>query len=587
MKKIILYLCFVLSALYIQAQTVICVSNNSSNNNIILRWTSSTNPCGPFVRYYIYGSNSPTGPFTLVDSTNLITDTSYTHVGALAINPTWYYYVTAIYNCPGFVPLASDTARNNPPAIPQIVSVSMGPKGAVIRWTPSTSPQTCFYVIYYDSIRGNSERHDTVWGRFNNIFVDSFFVYDANISPIYYTVEANDCCGGNNGPVRTPQRTIFLTYDILRCDGKVSLRWTPYVNWPNGGVRAYSILVSKNGSPYAAVGAVDSSTLGFDYRDFIDFDSICVVVAAISHDNVVSVSNQVCFLPSVVQKPDYVYVANISVNDREKIELNWIVDTMGEMYRYLIDRKTIAAPYLNEYDKIVARPFYSEFDTLVDTVADPSSRYYYYRVISDDSCSNKVTSTEGRSILLTVTLSNMYEFTLNWNPFELDNASVTAYEIWREQAGAGPILLTTIDRSSTSYVDDVSRIIDNGAYFCYRVVARFTLNLPDGRRFNMKSRSNRVCQAHRPIVYIPNAIVPDGENRIFKPSIIFGEVNGYALSIFNRWGEEIFTTGDFNQGWDGTKNGKPVPAGGYAYVIQFNGQDGNRNEYKGIVTVIR
>jgi len=40
-------------------------------------------------------------------------------------------------------------------------------------------------------------------------------------------------------------------------------------------------------------------------------------------------------------------------------------------------------------------------------------------------------------------------------------------------------------------------------------------------------------------------------------------------------------------GWDGTKNGKPVPAGGYAYVIRFTGLDGNQSEYKGIVMVIR
>jgi gliding motility-associated-like protein len=59
------------------------------------------------------------------------------------------------------------------------------------------------------------------------------------------------------------------------------------------------------------------------------------------------------------------------------------------------------------------------------------------------------------------------------------------------------------------------------------------------------------------------------------------------MSIFNRWGEEIFTTSDYASGWDGKKNGKDCPAGGYAYLIQFNGLDGFKNEYKGVVLLVR
>jgi len=42
-----------------------------------------------------------------------------------------------------------------------------------------------------------------------------------------------------------------------------------------------------------------------------------------------------------------------------------------------------------------------------------------------------------------------------------------------------------------------------------------------------------------------------------------------VLSIFNRWGEEIFESTDILVGWDGTKNGNPFPGGVYVYKITF------------------
>jgi gliding motility-associated-like protein len=56
------------------------------------------------------------------------------------------------------------------------------------------------------------------------------------------------------------------------------------------------------------------------------------------------------------------------------------------------------------------------------------------------------------------------------------------------------------------------------------------------------------------IFYVPNSFTPngDGTNDIFLPIITSGvDLKGYELSIFNRWGEEVFKTNDITQGWDG------------------------------------
>lgn len=571
-----------------KAQQLICATNNAVSNNVSLVWTSSNNPCGPFVQYVLFASTSSTGPFTAIDSTNVITDTTFVHTGALTVSANWYYYVVAIYNCVGFVPIPSATINNQAPTKPNLSYVSVMPYGAVIHWDPSPSPQTCFYVIYYDSIRGNSERHDTVWGRFNTTYIDSFFRYNANSEAIYYTIEANDCCGNNNGIVQPSHRTVFLKNNVLKCDGKVEYTWSPYIGWSS--IYGYQFFVSKNGSAYTQVGQVPGIAQSFSYSDFNDFDSVCVYVEALKDGDTTihSRSNIDCSKPAVIQQPKYFYMTDASVNDNETVDLSFYIDTTAEMFRYYIDNKYSSQPYLRLFESMVQRPFFSLLDTIIDTLSNTAIQSYTYRLKSDDSCSNQVKSTEVKTIYLKVTHTNYYEFTLNWNAFEIDYGKVLSYEIYRKQNNDPYVLVASVDPNSLEYIDNVEGIVQDGALYCYKVVAKFQLRLPGGINFNdMISKSNKACITHRPIVYIPNAFVPNGVNSVFKPDITFNDLSGYTMSIFNRWGEEIFVSSDYAVGWDGRKNGKECPAGGYAYLIKFNGLDGFTNEYKGVVLLVR
>ncbi len=88
-------------------------------------------------------------------------------------------------------------------------------------------------------------------------------------------------------------------------------------------------------------------------------------------------------------------------------------------------------------------------------------------------------------------------------------------------------------------------------------------------------------------LYIPNAFVPIGINKIFKP---IGNVplgSEYYFSIFNRWGQLIFETENYETGWDGSYNGKLVQSGVYVYYIRlkFAGQKSSF-EKTGIVSLI-
>jgi gliding motility-associated-like protein len=103
----------------------------------------------------------------------------------------------------------------------------------------------------------------------------------------------------------------------------------------------------------------------------------------------------------------------------------------------------------------------------------------------------------------------------------------------------------------------------------------------------LSSFSNTICLEQGPRIYVPNAIVPNGTNAIFKPVIIYGSAEGYSMKIFNRYGEVIFETDDINDGWTGVYNNKTVELGTYGYLITFSATNGQVINKKGNVTVVR
>jgi gliding motility-associated-like protein len=92
-------------------------------------------------------------------------------------------------------------------------------------------------------------------------------------------------------------------------------------------------------------------------------------------------------------------------------------------------------------------------------------------------------------------------------------------------------------------------------------------------------------------LYIPNTFTPDenGINDIFQPLGVGIDEDNYRLDIFDRWGENIFTSNNFRKGWDGSVKGgsKPAPQGVYTYKLMVHDVLGNKHPYVGHVTVIR
>ena len=98
----------------------------------------------------------------------------------------------------------------------------------------------------------------------------------------------------------------------------------------------------------------------------------------------------------------------------------------------------------------------------------------------------------------------------------------------------------------------------------------------------------KVIVDYRAKLLIPSAFTPnnDGRNDVFKIiNVSFQRLMEFR--VFNRWGQEIFTTTDINGGWDGTWKGVEQALGNYQYLIRVAYPDGNVETYKGDINLIR
>ena len=68
-------------------------------------------------------------------------------------------------------------------------------------------------------------------------------------------------------------------------------------------------------------------------------------------------------------------------------------------------------------------------------------------------------------------------------------------------------------------------------------------------------------------------------------------IKNIYLTVYNRWGEKIYETGDINEamniGWDGKYRGKPQGMAVFVYYVIVEFTDGTNDLRKGDVTQIR
>lgn len=88
---------------------------------------------------------------------------------------------------------------------------------------------------------------------------------------------------------------------------------------------------------------------------------------------------------------------------------------------------------------------------------------------------------------------------------------------------------------------------------------------------------------------MPTAFTPnnDGLNDYFYP-LNAQNADKLEFKVFNRNGQIVFASKDWQKKWDGTLNGLPQPAAVYVWILRYTNHDtGKKYEAKGTVMLIR
>ncbi len=89
-------------------------------------------------------------------------------------------------------------------------------------------------------------------------------------------------------------------------------------------------------------------------------------------------------------------------------------------------------------------------------------------------------------------------------------------------------------------------------------------------------------------IYVPTAFTPNGNglNDLLQPRYT-GISKLHYFTIYNRWGEAVFTTTDNRKGWDGKIKGKPAASGTYVWILSAGDISGKVYYLKGTLNLIR
>lgn len=477
--------------------------------------------------------------------------------------------------------------------------------GVEVVWSPNPSPDVKFYEVQ----RVFQNVTPRLLATFSQLpgfsYIDTSLALNLDDYREIYLLTANDSCGSpSEGPIDSVY-TIDVDATFSICDSANIVTWSRYEYFHSANDVLYEVFASQTKvfNDFISVGF--SSDTVFNHVG-VDTGSWFYYVKAIENGGsgpFFSRSNLVELYVEYPPAPDFQYMHSVTVMSPFQVDLLCYVDTNSLTRGYQVLKGEQAfnmsnVKYISRDEVIDSKVTYTDY------LAETDERSYFYQIRALDSCGNlSINSNLGKSIFLEIITDNVaLSNVLYWDKYEEWNNGVAYYLIYKgidSQFGVNPhdtVFVTSRTGPRLKYVDDVSDYLSaNGSLsegqFCYYVVAvedgvevPTLTNITPG-----EGLSNAVCAFMEPTMYIPNAFSPGSAvNSVFRPEGIYFDFTRYEMVIFNRWGERVFETTDYNRGWNGEVNGGDIaPIGTYVYTIRFIDSKGEERLKKGTVTIIR
>lgn len=471
------------------------------------------------------------------------------------------------------------------PANVSSLFVDLGP---TIAWDPITTDSISLYEIQrYDPL---TQKWPVVGSRLSSSNSFSDPGVNACENSYKYIVRTFDKCGNNSAPDYENKYVQNIILDVTQpgqCDKSVKLVWNSFKNMP-GELGGYKIYRNDGSSTIEIDPVQPTDTSYIDNFNFVNGQSYGYSVKATSINN--SYSSSSCesfnqFFSAIL--PDTVYVSQVNVENDNYISVGYyFTPASSSVVKLILERSDDNGSNFHANDSILF-PVPQQFH-FNDTTANVHAQTYYYRLVAIDDCDNKTTSINtSQSVWLKCSTSQTLNV-LDWNLYKEWLQGVEGYEIYRvlDQDPATEIQLGNDGPATVTFSDPLTSY-DQSKMACYWVEAKENPGNPYLQ--NAISKSNTCCVIKDAILFMPNAFNPEGVNRLFRPVPIpvFVDKQSFVMTIFSRWGQQLFETSDMVNGWNGTINGQVAPAGQYSYLVTYKSLEGKDYSKRGTVMLIR
>ncbi len=482
-----------------------------------------------------------------------------------------------LYTNSNTLDITRDSIRPERPVV-DIVSVDTATGYVNIFYVPSTSDDVARYILF------KKINNQNIWVDSINVSngMEHLFSYTAsqpNLESESYAVAARDTADNLSG-YSEYHSTMFLSGAYDSCNLSISLNWSPYIGWGDD-LSEYQILTSVNDSTYRLLGTTADTLQEATIFHIKANQKYCYIIKALRNDGSYSFSNKICFTTNSQSLPENLNADFASVDD-ENILVSFTY-TPGEFNRFALisENSNLAAPDTIEWFNLQSST--SGF-TYTDAEAN-ISLVNQYRIISYNPCGVAIKESNiATNIVLNASTTGNNSM-LEWNNYQNWSGGIKEYEIYRLTSDGNEEL---IDKTSeNNYADNLQGTDLSGisSEICYRIKAVEGDSNPYG--IQGESTSNISCVTYVPQILVPNAFTPnnDGNNDVIKP-VIDVIPEGYSFSVYDRFGNMVFQTTNYTEGWNGdTAFGKKAMAGVYLYLLSLNLADGTEVTQNGSITV--
>ena len=484
------------------------------------------------------------------------------------------------------------TVASNASNVPEVshVNVTSADSLAEVHWVHDPGDNDNFGYIVYSCNGGAATPVDTVGeGVFSTVVLNS----SAWVASEEYRVAAINCLGDDDEPMpggaSDCARSMHLGVIYRPCDEEAGLAW----NRPDllEGVTQYQVQTKtlQPGSEWEILDVIEDngsgSALAYVHNNVPLQTTLRYRIVALGGANQQSASNEVEMTfdyqdtPATPVLEAALVRTDLAPGVPVEVRVNVGEGYQGHEYELQrLNKDTDSWTGLERKGTANPEVIFTDYDVNTDEFS------YRYRIAVYNECEQLVSQSQEAETMLLQGFRNdelgMQRHNLSWSHYDGFPFGVDRYEVLvkttTDPSNYGQPL-ETMDANRSNFNRNVSDMTGDPGLFCYQIIAVEVD--PEGDL--EAASSNWLCLVEEPVVWLPNAFTPNGDDlndwypwTADAPNVGFiGDApegsSNFRLSIFNRWGNVVYETESIGTPWDGKVNGKLVPNGVYMVKCQY------------------